>query len=71
MKIDCVSTKRLKTMTIGDSRIFTEPNNTKNSGSPSQSFAYRAGIQITTTTCFVVVPSTITTIKAVIVTRVA
>ena len=69
-KVCRVSAKRLKAMEVGDCCIFTEPDNTKNVGSPSQSYASRANIKITTTACLIVVPSTAATIKAVIVTRI-
>jgi len=69
-RIDRVSVKRLKTMQVGDCRIFSEPDNTKNAGAPSQAFAQRAKIKITTTTCLVVIPSTAATVKAVIVCRI-
>lgn len=64
-----VSSKRLKAMQVGDTCVFSEPDNTKNAGAPSQSFAVRAGVKITTTACLIVLPSTAATVKAVIVTR--
>ncbi len=70
-KIVRVSAKRLKAMAVGDCCVFSEPDNTKNAGAPSQSFAGRAGVKITTAACLIVVPSTTMTVKAVVVTRVA
>lgn len=70
-KIDRVTAKRLKAMVVGECRVFSEPDNTKNAGAPSQGFASRAGVKITTTACLVVVPSTAVTVKAVIVVRTA
>jgi len=70
-KIVRVSAKRLKAMVVGECCVFSEPDNTKNVGAPSQSFANRAGIKITTAACLIVVPSTTVTVKAVVVTRVA
>jgi hypothetical protein len=70
-KLERVSTKRLKAMDVGECRVFSEPENTKNTGAPSQGFACRANVKITTTACLIVVPSTATTVKAVIVVRVA
>lgn len=70
-KIERVSAKRLKDMLVGECRIFSEPDNTKNAGAPSQGFAVRAKVKITTTACLVVVPSTSVTVKSVIVCRIA
>lgn len=70
-KIERVSAKRLKAMMIGECRIFSEPDNTKNTGAPSQGFAVRAKVKITTTACLVVIPSTNVTVKAVVICRIA
>ena len=69
-RIARASTKRLKAMLVGDSYVFLEPAGTKNAGAPSQSYASRAGVKITTTSCLVVVPSSAAVVKAVIVTRI-
>lgn len=64
-----VSTKQLKSMEIGESRIFIEIGlGTKNAGAQSQAYAHRAGVKIQTKACLIVLPDSAETIKAVIVT---
>ena len=70
-RIKKISSKSLKTMAVGDCCLFTEPETTKNAGASSQAFASRCGIKIRTTGCFVLIPKTTETFKAVIVERLA
>jgi hypothetical protein len=61
--------KILRSMEDGETRILTESEKVY-AGSAVQSFATRAGLQVTTTQCFVVLPKRTELIKAVSVTRV-
>ena len=69
MCFEKVSRKLLSELTIGESRLVIErPSN--NAGASTQSYASRAGIKVTTKSCFVVIPTDDAMIKAVLVTRV-
>ena len=67
--IPLVTRKLLSEMSIGDSRVFIENRSVKNSGAAVTSYAHRAKIKVKTETCFIVIPTTLLTIKAVIVQR--
>jgi hypothetical protein len=67
--IQKVSADLIRKMAIGESVVFTETPGCRNAGSQAQSYAIRAGASISTTHCLIVIPSTLETIKAVIVTK--
>ena len=69
--IPLVTRKLLSEMAIGDCRVFIENRSVKNSGAAVTSYAHRAKIKVKTETCFILTPSTLVTIKAVIVQRIA
>lgn len=60
----------LDALPVGCSFILREPEGIPCAGSNVQSFAARCGITVTTSKCFIVIPSTEETIIAVLVTRV-
>ena len=69
MNIERVTAARLRTLKVGESRIFTEPPSCRNAGRCVQGYATRIGIKVTTTACVVVTLSTVEAAKAVVVTR--
>lgn len=69
MNIERVTTARLRTLQVGESRIFTEPPSCKNAGSSVSGYASRIGIKVTTTACIVAALSTVEAAKGIVVTR--
>lgn len=73
LDIEClnrVSTKRLAAMAVGETQVFSESEGTKTAGSQTQCYAIRAGVKVATRVCLVVIPTTATTVKALLVTRI-
>jgi len=63
------SSSILRDMKVGETRVLTERSH-KNAGSPTTSYAYRAGVKVTTNKCLIVVPHKEELIAALLVTRV-
>ncbi len=69
MNIERVTAARLRTLEVGESRIFTEPPWCRNAGRSVQGYATRVGIKVTTTACIVTTLTTVEAAKAVVVPR--
>ena len=64
-----VSRALLSKMDVEEIKIFSEPKKTKNAGAPTQSYATRAKIQVTTHSCYVIIPKTNEMFKGILVKR--
>ena len=64
-----VNRSKLVKMEVNESSIFREAESTTNVGGQAQSYAGRAGIQVSTEKCFIVYPKANKMVQAVVVTR--
>jgi hypothetical protein len=64
-----VNRAKLVKMEVNESSIFREAESTTNVGAQVQSYAVRAGIQVSTEKCFIVYPKANKMVQAVAVTR--